>query len=124
MSGWAAYLAPLNGVADGSAVISLQGANCGKQGNWKASTAEEQTWAAYWKDLTQANAKGLFYDKKKNIVIRAVEDTIVASLGKEGLILQKAKTVFVAARYIEGQVPNSVSAKVGGIVQQLIDAGC
>jgi hypothetical protein len=124
MSGWAAYLAPLDGVAAGAAIISLQGAECGKKGDWKASAQEQQQWAQYWSDLSQANAKGLFYNKAKNIVVRAADDTILASLGKEGLILQKAKTVFVAARYVEGQVPNSVSAKVGGIVQQLIDAGC
>jgi hypothetical protein len=125
LSGWAAYLAPLNGVAEGSAVLSLlQGARRAQQGTWLASTAEEQLWASYWKALWQATGKGLFYNRKKNIVIHAVDDSILASCRKEGLILQKAKTVFIAARYIEGQVPNAVSAVVAVIVQKLISAGC
>jgi hypothetical protein len=49
---------------------------------------------------------------------------ILACCGREGLILQKANTVFIAARYVHGQVPNAVAAVVAVIVQLLLDAGC
>jgi hypothetical protein len=119
MSGWAAYLPLVQQVADGSAIISLQGAQCGKSGNWKATGAEEQAYAALIKDTASAQAKGLTYGGKKFIVTRVLDDTIFAQLGKEGLVIQKSATVLVAAKFIEGQVANSVSAAVAKVVSQL-----
>jgi hypothetical protein len=91
-------LVNLNGVAEASAIISLLGTRCGRNGNWLALTGDEQQWATYWNDLSQATARGLYYRRQKHIVIQAVGDRIIASCGKEGLILQKARIIFVAAR--------------------------
>ena len=85
MSGWAAYLPPVASVTDGCAIISLQGARCGTQGKWQASTAEEQNYAALLNDPASAQSKGLTYGGKKYIITRALDDTIMAQLGKNGL---------------------------------------
>jgi hypothetical protein len=119
MSGWAAYLVEVGYVAAGSAIISLQGARCGTQGSWGASSAEEVNYANLLKDIGSAQAKGLTYGGKKYIITRAVDDTILAQLGKEGLVLQKSVTVVVAAHYSEGQVVGQVAGKVSKVVNQL-----
>jgi hypothetical protein len=119
MSGWAAYLVEVGYVASGSAIISLQGARCGTQGSWGATSAEEVNYAALLKDIGSAQAKGLTYGGKKYIITRAVDDTILAQLGKEGLVLQKSVTVVVAAHYTEGQVVGQVAGKVSKVVNQL-----
>lgn len=124
MSGWAAYLPPVAQVTDGSAIISLQGARCGTMGKWGASQAEEVNYAALLRDVSSAQSKGLTYGGKKYIIIRAIDDTIIAQLGKTGLCLQKTKTVIVAGHFVEGQVLNNVSAKVAHVAQQLIDNNC
>jgi hypothetical protein len=119
MAGWAAYLVEVGYVSGGSAIISLQGARCGTQGTWSASSAEEVNYANLLKDIGSAQAKGLTYAGKKYIITRAVEDTILAQLGKEGLVLQKSVTVVVAAHYSDGQVVGAVSGKVAKVVNQL-----
>ena len=124
MSGWEAYLPPVAAVTDGCAIISLQGARCGTKGSWKASTQEEQNYAALLLDPNSAQSKGLTYGGKKYIITRALEDTIMAQLGKNGLVLQKSKTVLVAGHFVEGQVMNSVSSKVAVVVGQLSQNGC
>jgi hypothetical protein len=119
MSGWAAYLTEVGYVAADSAIISLQGARCGTAGSWAASSAEEVNYAALLKDIGSAQAKGLTYQGKKYIITRAVDDTILAQLGKEGLVLQKSATVLVAAHYVDGQVASQVAGKVAKVVTQL-----
>jgi hypothetical protein len=119
MSGWAAYLTEVGYVASDSAIISLQGARCGIAGNWAASSAEEVSYANLLKDIGSAQAKGVTYQGKKFIITRAVEDTILAQLGKEGLVLQKSVTVLVGAHFTEGQVVGQVAGKVSKVVNQL-----
>jgi hypothetical protein len=119
MSGWAAYLTEVAYVAADSAIISLQGARCGITGKWSASSAEEINYATILKDISSAQAKGLTYGGKKYIVTRALEDTVLAQLGKEGLVIQKSVTVLVAAHYVEGQVASQVAGKVAKVVAQL-----
>jgi hypothetical protein len=123
MSGWAAYLTEVGYVSSDSAIISLQGARCGINGNWAASTAEEANYASLLKDIGTAQAKGLTYQGKKFIITRAVDDTILAQLGKEGLVLQKSVTVIVAAHYTDGQVVGQVAGKVAKVVGQLTANG-
>jgi len=124
MSGWAAYLVEVGYVSDGSAIVSLQGAECGKHGNWKATAAESQKYASLIQNIGTAQAQGLTYAGKKFIIVRAVDDTITAQLGKEGLVIIKANTVLVVAHTVEGQVLAAASAKVGKVVDQLKANGC
>jgi hypothetical protein len=119
MSGWAAYLTEVGYVASDSAIISLAGARCGVAGKWAATSAEEVAYAGLLKDIGSAQAKGLTYAGKKFIITRAVDDTILAQLGKEGLVLQKSLTVVVGAHYTEGQVVGQVAGKVAKVVTQL-----
>jgi hypothetical protein len=119
MSGWAAYLTEVGYVASDSAIISLQGARCGVAGKWAATSAEEVAYAGLLKDIGSAQAKGLTYAGKKFIITRAVDDTILAQLGKEGLVIQKSSTVLVGAHYTEGQVVGQVAGKVAKVVTQL-----
>jgi hypothetical protein len=119
MSGWAAYLTEVGYVSSDSAIISLAGARCGTNGNWAASSAEEVNYAGLLKDIGSAQAKGLTYQGKKFIITRAVDDTILAQLEKEGLVLQKSVTVIVAAHYTDGQVVGQVAGKVSKVVNQL-----
>ena len=124
MTGWEAYLTPVAQVTNGCAIISLQGARCGTKGSWKATTAEEQNYAAILNNISTAGQRPLTYGGKKYIITRALEDTIMAQLGKNGLVLQKSKTVLVAGHFVEGQVMNSVSSKVAVVVGQLSQNGC
>ena len=124
MSGWAAYLADVKDISKGSAIISLEGALCGKEGKWDAKQAEMQNYAAVLKNIAQAQSLGVTYNGKKFIVVRAVDDSILAQLGKEAIVLQKAKTVLVAAKCDEGQVPAAVSAGVSKCVAKLMAANC
>ena len=124
MSGWTAYLNDVKDISAGSAIISLQGALCGKVGKWDAKQAEMQNYAACLNNIASAQSKGITYNGKKYIVVRAVEDTILAQLGKEALVLQKAKTVLVAAKCVEGQVPGNVAAGVSKCVAKLMASNC
>jgi transcriptional regulator CtsR len=124
MSGWEAYLPPVADVSESCGIVSLQGSRCGKKGNWKASTAEEQNYAQLLNNITSATTKGLTYGGKKYIVSRAVDDTIIAQCAKEGLVLQKSKSVLVAAHTVEGQVLSNAASKVAYVVAQLVNAGC
>ena len=124
MSGWSAYLADVKPISSGSAIISLQGALCGKEGKWEAKQGEMQNYAACLNNIASAQSKGVTYNGKKYIVVRAVDDTILAQLGKEAVILQKAKTVLVAAKCVEGQVPGNVAAGVSRCVAKLMAANC
>jgi hypothetical protein len=119
MSGWVAYLTEVGYVASDSAIISLQGAQCGVAGKWAATSAEEVAYSNLLKDIGSAQAKGLTYAGKKFIITRAVDDTILAQLGKEGLVLQKSLNVLVGAHYTEGQVVGQVAGKVAKVVTQL-----
>ena len=119
MSGWEAYLPPVAQVTNGCAIISLQGARCGTKGSWKATTAEEQNYAAILNNISTAGQRPLTYGGKKYIITRAIDDTVMAQLGKEGLVLQKSKTVLVAGHFGEGQVMGAVSAQVAKVVGQL-----
>lgn len=123
MSGWAAYLPAVAQVSAGSAIVSLQGARCGTMGSWAASQAEEVKYAQLITNTATAQAQGLTYAGKKFIVTRVMDDTIMAQLGKEGLVIQKANTVLVAAHFKEGQVVNTVSAKLAYVVKTLTDNG-
>ena len=122
MSGWEAYLPQLEVVSDASAIISLQGALCGKKGNWKANQAEMSHYAALMNQPYTAQSKGLTYGGTKYIVIRATDDTIVAQLHTNGLVLQKSNTVFVVGHYVEGQVCANVAAKTDAVVRLLQSA--
>ena len=124
MSGWAAYLADVKDISAGSAIISLEGALCGKEGKWEAKQAEMQNYAACLKNIASAQSKGITYNGKKYIIVRAVDDSILAQLGKEALVLQKAKTVLVVAKCAEGQVPAAASAGVSTCVAKLMAANC
>ena len=121
---WTAYLAPLNGVAPDSAIISLQGAHCGHVGNWKASQAEEMKYASLFSDLSSAQMKGLTYAGKKFIIVRAGDDVIISQAGKEGLVMQKSNTVIVAGHFGEGSVAGAVASRVDLIVRQLLQNNC
>lgn len=124
MSGWEAYLPPVEAVTNGCAIISLQGARCGTKGKWAASTAEEQNYAAIASNPSTAGQRGVTYGGKKYIITRAVDDTVMAQLGKEGLVIQKAKTVLVAGHFVEGQVMGAVAGQVAKVVAQLVERGC
>jgi hypothetical protein len=119
MAGWPAYLTEISYVAADSAIISLQGARCGLLGKWAATPTEEVAYAGLLKDIGSAQAKGLTYAGKKFIITRAVDDTILAQLGKEGLVIQKSLTVIVAAHYVDGQIVGTVASKVAKVVNQL-----
>ncbi|OHT04358.1 Profilin A [Tritrichomonas foetus] len=121
---WTAYLAPLNGFAPDSAIISLQGAHCGHVGKWDSSQAEEMNYANLFKDLSSAQVKGLQYGGKKYIIIRAGDDVLIAQSGKEGIVMQKSGTVIVAAHFGEGSVAGSVASRIDLIVRQLVQNGC
>jgi hypothetical protein len=119
MTGWDAYLTEVGYVAADSAIISLTGARCGTAGKWGATQAEEGSYANLLKDIESAQAKGLTYGGKKFIITRAIDDTILAQLGKEGLVIQKSVSVLVVAHYVEGQVVGQVAGKVAKVVTQL-----
>ena len=121
---WTAYLAPIEQVSAGSAIISQQGAHCGHKGDWKASQAEEVNFANIFKNPSSYAGKSLNYSGKKYMINRALDDMVMAQAGKEGLILQKSKTVIVCAHYVEGQVAGNVSAKVDHVVRQLVENNC
>ena len=112
---------PVAQVSNGCAIISLQGARCGAMGQWKAAYTEEMDFA---QKMLAPQPGSLVYAGKKFIITRAFDDTIMAQAGKEGLVMQKARTVFVVGHFVEGQVMNSVSAKVATVVGQLAAAGC
>jgi hypothetical protein len=134
---WAAYLAPLNGVAEAAAIIQLyDGKNVGKIGAWKAKPAEEQVYSYLVREKgADARARGVNYNGKKYVVNQVdpglsdagqpLDDGgfVFAQLGKEGVVLQKSKTVVIAAHFTEGQVGNSVSGQVSKIVSQLKGLG-
>ena len=124
MSGWNAYLADVKDIAAGCAIISLQGALCGKEGKWDAKQGEMQNYAACLNNIASAQSKGITYNGKKYIIVRAVDDSILAQLGKEAVVLQKAKTVLVAAKCVDGQVPAAVAAGVSKCVAKLMAANC
>jgi hypothetical protein len=134
---WAAYLAPLQGVAEAAAVIQLfDGKNVGKLGPWKAKADEEKIYSYLVREKGQdARTRGVHYNGKKFVVNQVdpgLSDTgqalddggfVFAQLGKEGVVLQKSKTVVIAAHFTEGQVGNSVSGQVSKIVSQLKGLG-
>ena len=121
---WVAYLAPVEQVAAGSAIISQQGAHCGHKGDWKANQAEEVNYSNIFKNPTSYAGQSLTFGGKKYMINRALDDMVMAQSGKEGLILQKSKTVIVCAHYTEGQVVGNVSARVDLVVRQLVDNNC
>jgi hypothetical protein len=123
MANWSCFLPPVTQVADGAAVVSVAGNLCGRMGNWKASPAEEQSYARLLKDPPSALSKGITYNGKKFNVARVLEDTIMAQLGKEGLVIQKSINVLVAAHFVDGQLMNSVSSRVAQVVNHLTANG-
>jgi hypothetical protein len=123
MISWRTFLVEVGSVAASAAIISLQGALCGTIGKWSASQAEEVNYSTLVKDIGSAQAKGLTYQGTKFIITRAIDDTILAQLGKEGLVLQKSQLVLVAAHYIDGQVATQVAGKVDKVVTQLSASG-
>jgi hypothetical protein len=123
MGSWTAFLAPIAPVSDGAAILALTGTGYGKQGGWKASSAEEQSYAALLKDPSNAQAKGLSYNNKKYTVTRAIGETIIAQLAKEGIVLQQTSSLIVAAHYGEGQTLNSVSSRVAQVVSTIAANG-
>jgi hypothetical protein len=123
MPTWACFLPPITQVADGAAIVTLAGNVCGQLGSWKATTSEEQHYAQLIQDPQAARTKRLSYDGRKFATARVLEDTIIAQLGKEGLIVQRASTVLVAAHFVEGQSVNSVSSRVDQVVGHLLANG-
>ena len=103
----------------------MRGLCCsGHKGDWKASQAEEVNFANIFKNPSSYAGKSLTYSGKKYMINRALDDMVMAQSGKEGLILQKSKTVIVCAHYVEGQVAGNVSAKVDHVVRQLVENNC
>jgi hypothetical protein len=120
---WRSFLSELCGVVADSAILSLQGARCGIAGAWAASQAEEVNYSRLLKNIGSAQAKGLTYQGTKFIITRAVDDTLFAQLGKEGIVLQKSILIIVAAHYVDGHVPSQVAGKVAKVVTQLSSLG-
>jgi hypothetical protein len=136
MASWDDYLKPLVGLAEGSAIISLEGVRYGKAGNWEATTEEEQAYPRIWVNDQCWITREVSYHQEKHIVVREADGTVFAGSGpdhrpnpmsgvpKEGLILQKAKTVIVVARYGPTQRGSDIAVQVNLLVDNLIDAHC
>jgi profilin len=122
---WNAYLAELKTKSTGCAIISLQGAVCGKEGNWKAAQAEVQSYPGLVKANSPAATSGVKYGGDKFFMNVSTDDSLVAQKGKQAIVLQKAKTVLVAA-YAETDkfVVGDVSAAVAKVAAQLVSVGC
>ncbi|KAH0788085.1 Profilin A [Histomonas meleagridis] len=91
MSGWNAYLADVKDIAAGCAIISLQGALCGKEGKWDAKQAEMQNYAACLNNIASAQSKGITYNGKKYIIVRAVDDPFLHNLVKKPLFFKSQR---------------------------------
>jgi hypothetical protein len=69
-------------------------------------------------------ARPIYLRRRPFIITRTLNDTLMAQSGKEGVILQTASRVFVAAHFVEGQVMNNVAGRVARLVSQLTALGC
>jgi hypothetical protein len=119
MSNLAPYLTDVGQISTGTAIISLKGARLATSGKWSATRDEEGHFARVVTEFDSAIGKEVSYSGKRFVVNRAIEDTVFARLGKEGLVLQKASLVFVAAHYGEGQIGSDVCSRVAQAVIQL-----
>jgi hypothetical protein len=125
MTGWPAYLTDVQEAANGSAIIGLEGSRCGTLGEWGATRQEESIYALMIRDTPNAAGRGPFtYGGRPFIITRTLNDTLIAQSGKEGVILQTASRVFVAAHFVEGQLINNVAGRVARLVSQLTALGC
>jgi hypothetical protein len=118
---WQNYMAPLVGYAEGSAIINFNGTECANLGNWTTNSTHESLWAYYLQNLSQAVF--LVYNNTNFVVVSTANNTIHATCGSEGLLLKRATTVFVAARYVPPILPAALSPALDVVVNNLIAAG-
>ena len=119
MSGWDAYAAYFNGFAESAAIVSKDGALCGKYGPWAATQADLSGYAAICKAMSMSLP--LTYKGVKFIINRCADDSIFGMKGKEALVLQKTNTLIVVAHCNEKFAPNLASGKCDQVAKMLKD---
>ena len=123
MSGWDAYVAYFNGYAESAAIVSKDGALCGKFGSWSATQSDMSGYAAICRDIEHGGSLPLTYKGVRYIINRCADDTCFGMKGKEGLVLQKTNTLIVVAHVNEKYAPNLAAGKCDQVAKMLKDQG-
>lgn len=118
---WNAFLPPVEQVSTGSAIIAKTGAHCGHKGSWNATPAEEVNFSNILKIPYKYIGKGLTYNRKKYIIVRASDEMILAVKPYERIMFKQFKSVFVCAHFStdNGQYPEIVSTKIDNVITLL-----
>jgi hypothetical protein len=112
---------PIGTGCEGAAIIHINGVQYVKLGNWTTNVTHEQVWGYYLVNNLQPGY--LVYNNVNFMVASAVGNTIHACSGPEGIILKKATTVYVAARYVSGTNPADLSAQMDVVINLLLADG-
>jgi hypothetical protein len=123
--GWEIWLKPVTDVSEGSAIISLGGVACCRKGDWNATTEEEQSYTSLMNNINLCSWTKLTYDGREFMIIRIHEDTVVGLAHHEKLVLQKTKSVYIAAHVASECIVslNTPAWKVAQVAYELVKCG-
>lgn len=119
---WDEFAQKLDKTTSGSAVISDNGAICGKHKEFSASPQEAIQIAALFKDMKQCRQKGVPYDGQKYFVTEFNDKSIVARRDNFFIFLQKSQTIIVAG-VCDLKTAKEAKANIEQVIKELAEMG-
>ena len=120
---WDAYAEELEGTTTAAAIISDEGALCGKHKEFNATPQECVQWSKCFKDPPLARQKGISYNGKKYFATEFDEHCIVARRDNFYIVLMKSISIIVCGIADDPASPSEVKEDVKRVVDMLNESG-